>query len=197
MRKLLCILAGLMVTLPLANAEVLFYKGPMKTRRSGDGADSRQTFRTYLLLDHASGAVGRINFYPAGSFYSIEPDQVLSTNLLRLPNGKTGTVLASARTDQSEGQTVVSSAFARGNNTRLQVAHNACITFPRTFDWNSRNLVSSGDPLVTDLLEETGLVTLDDATTVTSNNKSETLADAKARVTRHLESLGYREIIVK
>jgi hypothetical protein len=191
------ILACSLVVPAVSNAELLIYRGSMNMRRAGNGGESHHTYRVYVLVDHATAQVTKINYYPVagGLFYSVDDPVSFSTSSVEIANGRSNTVLAAGESSVNDNnQATISSAFVKGTNARLPVKHGVVLEFPRLFDWNYSGLRPLPERTSSETWQETGLLAYDRAGSVYSNAHEETVADARGRITARLEAMGYREV---
>lgn len=194
MKNRLVLLAAICAVAFSANAELLVYKGNMVEKRYGNGAQAKDAYRSLLIVDNVTGDARKINYYTSGTgFYMVGEEQQFLTNRVVLKDGRTQTVLARAQSG-SPTEPVVS-VFAKGLNSRLQVASNAASIAARTLDWNLKSVGPSQDG--SESLEEAGVLVFHEAFTMSLNNQGKGLAEAEQSLRSYLEAHGYREVKIK
>jgi hypothetical protein len=181
-------------------AELLFYKGLMKMDRLGDGGESKQSYRVWVVVDRETGHMAKLDYFSAVGFrlYTVEEYQGFQTVGVAAGGGRTNSVITKAETSlNSSNQLTVSSIFVQGANARLGVKPGSTVWFPRTLDWTSRGVAPSAHTVLSETWTETGVVTFDGIETAASNTRAETLAQAEARLIAEFQGKGYREFLVR
>lgn len=193
-------LALCLLTPCLSQAQLLFYRGLMKTDHLGDSGESKQTYRAWILLDRDTGNMAKINYFSAAGFklYTVEEYPGLQISTVTGTRGATNSLLTLAESSlDASNRLMVTSIFLQGANRRLTTKRGSTISFPSTLSWVSRGVEPSTRTALSTSWSETGAAAYDSGESTTSNNRGETLAEAEARLVTEFQNKGYQEFLLR
>jgi hypothetical protein len=197
--RLLTIITFLTVFMQyLCLADLAFYSGSLKIDRAGSQVELKQRYKVFVVIDYASGEIAKINYFPpTGGLkpYTVDYFEGLHTNDVSFSKRKSYTILAKADTLTNSNSFIVTSAFAKGSNSRLTVKTGVTVSFPRILTWVYRGVSASSGTGEIITWEETGVVAFDKDETIHSNDRGETLTEAAARLGAFLDSRGYTAVV--
>ena len=185
----------------LCRSQLVFFKGTIKSDIAGGQNEVRQTWRTIVVFEPSSGNLVKLNYLSASGGLKVFTDEQIGgfvSTQVTFARGRTNTVLAAAQSStDTNSQVSATACFLRGANTRLNLTRTNTLLFPKLLNWSYNGLgASSATGSMTSWLE-TGVLSFDAASTLTANSQNEALIDAETRLRGYLQTLGYREVVIK
>lgn len=175
-----------------ASAQLIIYSGTLKQAATGEGVSVKLNLKAYLVVDHATGYAGLIQYvtFNGSKMYGTDTETNLHIVQFSGAQGKSDEALSQPPNtcDLEEGNTN-DIVFVQGADSELTVTTNTTITFPKTLSGGDTEIdSSSGSPIS---VTSSAVVSFNSAQTFISNGNGETLDAAVARISAILEGEGY------
>lgn len=186
----------------LCRSQLVFFKGTVKSDITGGQNEVRQTWKTIIAFEPSSGNLVKLNYLSTPGGLKVFTDEQVNgfvSSQVTFAKGRTNTVLAatqSSSTDTNE-QASASACFMRGSNSRLTLGKTNTIVFPKVLTWSYNGLGPSSATGAMTSWSETGVLSFDAQSTLSSDSQGEALSDAENRLRGYLQTLGYRELAIK